>query len=131
VNTNPTRHETETTETTSNTKSTLTTEFDGDQTEWFITGWDEGKVSTTEQVRWEGSELGLGEDAIREHFHETGKLLRSEPAVKIDDRSDGNELDARVLGKTTGLSEEGQKGVRNASLQSGHNISDNIDTLLL
>ena len=88
--THPTRHETKTSESGSNTKGTLTTELDGNETERFITRRDQSKIGTTEQIRGESSELGLGKDAIRVKFHETIQLLRSKLPVEIDDGPNGD-----------------------------------------
>jgi hypothetical protein len=93
----PTRHETKTTESRTDTKSTLTTELNSHETERFIMRRDQREVGSTEQVRRKSSELGLGEDAIREKFHEASQLRRGELSVEIDDGSDSNELDRWVL----------------------------------
>lgn len=96
----PTRHQTETTETRTDTKGTLTTELDSDETERLITRRDESEVGTTEQVRRQGGELGLGVDTIGVHLHETAELLGSEPTVQVDDGTDSDELDGRTLVKS-------------------------------
>ena len=93
----PTRHETETTKTGTNTKSTLPTELDSDETERLITRGDKREIGTTEQVRRESSELGLGVDTIRVQFHETRQFLSGESTVQINDGTDGDELDRRTL----------------------------------
>ena len=93
----PTRHETETTKTGTNTKSTLPTELDGDETERFITRRDKSEVGTTEQVRRKSRELGLRVDAIGVELHETVQLLSGETTVKINDGTDGDELDTGPL----------------------------------
>ena len=95
--THPTRHETKTTEPRANTESTLTTELDRDKTKRFITRGNQGKVGSTEQIWGKGSELGFGVDAIRVELHETFQLLCGELPVKIDDGSNSNQLDRRVL----------------------------------
>ena len=95
--THSTRHKTETTETRSDTERTLTTELDSDETERLITGRDEREVGTTEQVRRERCELGLGEDAIRVELHETVKLLGGETTIKINDGTDSDELNGWTL----------------------------------
>ena len=78
-------------------KGTFTTEFDGNETEQFITRLDKREVGTTEQVRRKSSELGLGVDTIRVELHETVKLLGGEPTVKINDGTDSDELNRRLL----------------------------------
>ena len=91
--THPTRHQTETTETGTDTESTLPTELDSDETERLITRGDKREIGTTEQVRRESSELGLGVDTIRVQFHETRQFLSSESTVQINNGSDTDELD--------------------------------------
>ena len=96
-NSYPTGHETETTETRTDTEGTLTTELDGDETERFITRRDKSEVGTTEQVRRKSRELGLRVDAIGVELHETVQLLSGETTVKINDGTDGDELDRWTL----------------------------------
>ena len=93
----PTGHETETTETRTDTEGTFTTELDGDETERFITRRDKSEVGTTEQVRRKSRELGLRVDAIGVELHETVQLLSGETTVKINDGTDGNELNRGLL----------------------------------
>jgi len=99
----PAGHETETTKARSNTERAFTTEFDGDEAERFVARGNEGKVGSAEQVRREGCELRLGENAVRVHFHETRELLRCEAAVEIDNRANSDELNGRALLKADGV----------------------------
>lgn len=99
--THPTRHQSETSEAGTDTESTLSTELDSDETERFITRWDQSEVSTAEKVRREGSELRLRIDTIGVNLHQTGELLRSETTVKINDGADTDELDGWTLIKPT------------------------------
>ena len=110
----PAGHETETTETRTDTEGTLTTELDSNETERLVTRRDQGKVGTGEQIRRQGSELGLGVDAVGVHLHETGELLGGETTVEINDGTDTDELDLGLL------------------LEQGrHDVGDEVDTLLL
>ena len=93
----PTGHETETTKTRTNTKSTLTTELYSDETERLITRRDQREIGTAEQVRRQRRELGLRVDAIGVELHETVQLLSGETTVKINDGTDGDELDTGPL----------------------------------
>ena len=78
-------------------KGTFTTEFDGNETEQFITRRDKREVGTTEQVRRKRSELGLRVDTIGVHLHQPSQFFRSETTVEIDDRTNANELNRRRL----------------------------------
>jgi hypothetical protein len=100
VYTYPTRHQTETSETRTNTKGTFTTELDSYQTERLVTRRDQSKVGTAEQIWRQGCELGLGVDTIGIEFHETVELLGSESTIKINNRTDGDELDRGPLVKS-------------------------------
>ena len=60
-------------------------------------GGNQGKIGTAEQIWGESSELGLGVDAIRVKLHEAIQFLRGELPVEINDGSNGNQLDSRVL----------------------------------
>jgi len=93
----PTRHETETTESGTDTKGTLTTEFNSDKTERLITGGDQCEVSPAEQVWRKGGKLGLGEDAVGVHLHQSCQFLSSETSIEVNDRADTDELDRRFL----------------------------------
>jgi hypothetical protein len=72
------------------------TELDRDETEQFITEGGQSKASPAEQVWRESNELGLGVDAIQVELHEANQL-RGKFSVKIDDRSNNDDLNRRVL----------------------------------
>jgi len=93
----PSRHETKTSKTSSDSERSLPSELDGDQSERLVSRRDQRKVGSREEVRRERGELGLREDLLRVHFHESGELLCGESSVEIDDGSDGDELDQLVL----------------------------------
>jgi hypothetical protein len=93
----PARHQTKTTQSTSDTQGTFSAKFYRNKTEGFITRRDESKVSTTKQIGWQGRELWLRKDTVGIHLHKPGKLLRSEAAVQVNDRSYSNNLDCWAL----------------------------------
>lgn len=97
MSTHPSRHQPKTTESTTNTKGTLPPEFDSDQSKRFITGRNQSKISTTKQIRRQRSKLRFRENTIRVHLHQPRKFLRSEPTIKINDRSDANQLNGRAF----------------------------------
>ena len=112
--TNPSGHETETSKPGADAKRALAAELDGDETKGLVARRNQGKVGATKDVRRQGGEFGLGEDAVRVHLHEPGKLLGREPAVEVDDRADTDDLEVRPLLE-----------------QAWHNVGNQVDTLLL
>jgi hypothetical protein len=112
--TDPSGHETETSQPGADTERTLAAELDGDETERLVARRDQRKVGAREDVGRQGGELGLGEDAVRVHLHEPGKLLGCEAAVEVDDGADADELEVRPLLE-----------------QARHDVGNQVDALLL
>ncbi|GKT65804.1 hypothetical protein ColTof3_13143 [Colletotrichum tofieldiae] len=93
----PSGHLAETTDAGTDTQSSLSAELDSDQTERLVSGGNQGKLGTAEDVRRESSEFGLGEHATGVEFHELGELESGEASVQINHGSDGNQLSLGVV----------------------------------
>jgi hypothetical protein len=81
MTTYPTRHQTKTTKSTPDAKRTLPAKLDGDKAEGFVTGRNQRKVSSAEQIWRKRGELGLGEDAIRIQLHEPSEFFGRKTTV--------------------------------------------------